>query len=360
MKKINSFNSFLTAAFIFAGSFAFTSCEDKNEGPSGAYAEDGVFIVNEGNFGTPNGSISYYNTSTKEVQNGIFSKENEERPLGDVVQNMAIHSDKAYIVANNSNKIEVVNAYTFKSEGVIEGLQLPRYFTAFNNSKGYVTEWVNFGEGRVSVIDLATNTVTKTIAVGIMPEQLLLVNGKLYVANSGGNDVSVINTSTDTVEKTITVPDAPGALVLDKNNSIWVLSSGKLAYNSDWTIDYTNTTAGALSVINPGTQALQSSYTFPGNQSQPSNLAISAGKDKIYFNYAGKTFVQNTTATSLSNTVLINRSFYGLDVDPETGLIYGGDANGFAGDGTVYIYNPDGSQVGTFKAGIAPNGFVFN
>ncbi|MBC5992884.1 DUF5074 domain-containing protein [Pontibacter cellulosilyticus] len=362
MKRLNTFRSFFSAIALSVAAFGFTSCDDNNnDAPSGAYAEEGVFVVNEGNYGTPTGSVSYYSKTAKQVQNGIFSKENDSRPLGDVVQSMTIQNDRAYIVANNSNKIEVVNTYTFKSEGVIEGLLLPRYFVALNNTKGYVTEWVSFGQaGRVSVIDLASRTVTKTISVGVMPEKLLLVNGKLYVTNGGGNSVSVINTNTDVVEQSITVSDSPNGLVLDKNNNVWVLSGGKVAYNSDWTVDYTKTTAGALNMINPSTQAVQTTFTFPGNQSQPGNLAISSGKDKLYFNYAGKTYAHNIGASSLSNSVLINRSFYGLGVDPETGLIYGGDANGFAGDGTVYIYNPDGTSAGSFTAGIAPNGFVFN
>lgn len=362
MKQLNTFRSLFTAATLSVAAFGFTGCDDNNDNaPSGAYAEEGVFVVNEGNFGTPTGSVSYYSENTKQVQNDIFSKENDSRPLGDVAQSMTIQNDHAYIVVNNSNKIEIANAYTFKSEGVIEGLLLPRYFVALNNSKGYVTEWVSYGQaGRVSVLDLASRTVIKTISVGVMPENLILVNGKLYVTNSGGNSVSVINTNTDVVEQNISVTDSPKGLALDKNNNIWVLSGGKVAYNSDWTVDYTRTTAGALSMINPSTQTIQTTFTFPGNQSQPGNLAIGSGKDKLYFNYAGKTYVHNISASSLSNTVLIERSFYGLGVDPESGLIYGGDANGFAGDGTVYIYNPDGTSAGSFKAGIAPNGFAFN
>ena len=309
MKKVSIFRSLILTVALTATTLGFTSCSNDNDGPSGAYAEDGVFVVNEGNYGTPNGSVSYYSKSSKQVQNGIFSKENEMRPLGDVVQSMSIHNDRAYIVANNSNKIEIVNAYTFKSEGVVEGLKLPRYFAALNNSKGYATEWVNYGQGRVAVIDLTTKSVVKTIAVGVMPEQLLVANGKLYVANSGDNFVSVINTATDAVEKTITVADAPKELVLDKNNNLWILSGGKVAYKPDWTVDYSKTTPGTLTSINASTHAVQASFTFPGNQSQPGNLSIGPNKDKLYFTYAGKTYVHSTNASSLSNTVLINRSF---------------------------------------------------
>ncbi|PRY10715.1 YVTN family beta-propeller protein [Pontibacter ummariensis] len=362
MKNLNNFRSLFLAASLAFSAFTFTSCNDDNDGPSGAYAEDGVFVVNEGNFQQSNGSISFYNNNTNQIQQGIFSKENEGRILGDVVQDLTISSDRAFIVVNNSNKVEVVNANTFQSLGTVEGVALPRYFTVLNNDKGYVTEWVSFSSpGRVAVVDLNDYTVTKTIEIGAQPEDLLLVGGKLYVTNNGDNTVSVINTATDAVEATITVPDAPTDLVLDRNNNVWVLSAGKVVYTPDWSaIDYDQTTAGALSLINPSTNTVQASYTFDSNQSQPGNLAINGSGDKLYFTYNGKTFVQDISASSLTNAVFLDRSFYGLDVDPETGYIYGGDAGGFSGNGTVYVYRPDGTQVKTFTAGIAPNGFVFN
>lgn len=356
------FRSLFVAASLLTSTFAFTSCDNDNDGPSGAYAEDGVFVINEGNFTQSNGSISYYNTSSEKVQNGIFAKENEGQLLGDVIQDMDILNDRAFIVANNSNKIEVVNANTFKSVGTVEGLQLPRYFAALNNQKGYVTETVDYSgsPGRISVIDLNTYVVTKTIEVGVQPEQLVVTGGKLYVANSGSNTVTVINTATDAVESTIPVSDRPVDLALDRNNNIWVLSTGKVVYTPDWSaIDYSQTTAGALTKIPAGTQDAQT-YTFSSNQSQPSNLAINGNGDKLYFNYEGKTFVQDVSATSLSNTVVIDRSFYGLGVDPDNGYIYGGDSNNFTGDGTVHIYRPDGTKIGEFQAGIGPNGFAFN
>ncbi|WP_460925678.1 DUF5074 domain-containing protein [Pontibacter brevis] len=356
------FRSLIVAASLLTSTFAFTSCDNDSDGPSGAYAEDGVFVTNEGNFTQSNGSVSYYNTNSQQVQNGIFAKENNGQLLGDVIQDMDIQGERAFIVANNSNKIEVVNASTFKSVGVIEGLQLPRYFEALNNQKGYVTETVDYSgsTGRVSVIDLSTYTVTNTIEVGIQPEQLLIAGDKLYVANSGSNTVIVINTATDAVESTIPVSDVPKSLALDRNNNIWVLSAGKVSYTPDWTaIDYSQTTAGALSMITAGTQDVQT-YTFGSNQSQPGNLAINDSGDRLYFTYDGGTFEQSITATSLPTTPIIDRSFYGLGVDPDNGYIYGGDPNGFTGDGTVYIYRPDGTKVGEFRAGIAPNGFVFN
>ncbi|AKD03114.1 DUF5074 domain-containing protein [Pontibacter korlensis] len=362
MRKLNYFRSFFLAATLAITSLGFTSCDDNNDGPSGAYSEDGVFIVNEGNFGTPNGSISYYNSNSNEVQNGIFSTVNENRPLGDVAQNMVVHGDRAFIVVNNSNKIEVVNAATFKSEGVVEGLSAPRYFVALNNDKGYVTEWLpanadwSYNKGRVSVIDLKSYSVVKTIEVDVQPEQLLIANGKLYVTNQGSDKVTVINTANDAVESSITVTYGPNSLALDRNNTLWVLSSG----NKDWNLPQSEHTAGALSKINVSNNTVSSTIIFPNVTASAGKLVTNGSKDKLYFIYNGGVHQQDISATTLNETPLIDRSFYGLGVDPDNGNIYGGDENNWSGDGTVYVYNSNGTQITTFKVGVGPNGFVFN
>ncbi|MCC9165827.1 YncE family protein [Pontibacter harenae] len=363
MRKFNYFRSLFLAVTLITSSLAFTSCDNDNDGPSGAYAEDGVFMVNEGSFGTPNGSISYYNNRSQQVQNTIFQNEND-RLLGDVIQNMVIHGDRAFIVANNSNKIEVVNANTFNSLGTIEGLEMPRYFAALNEDKGYVTEIVSYNgsPGRVSVIDLNTFTVSKTIEVGVQPQQLVIAGGKVYVANSGGNTITVINSSTDAVESTITVTEGPNSLVIDRNNALWVASSG---VKVGWPVSEEESSPGALSKINLASNTVTSTLTFNQNAPSPSKLTTNGNRDKLYYVFNRKVYQQDVNATTLNTMPLIDRGtyieygFYGLGVDPETGYIYEGKVNDFTSSSWVIRYSPTGAPVDSFRVGIAPNGFVF-
>ncbi|GAA4433762.1 hypothetical protein GCM10023188_23740 [Pontibacter saemangeumensis] len=369
MKKINLFRRFLAAAVLLAGSLGFTGCDSDDEEVDpvtetevrGPYDQQGVFILNEGNFETPNGSVSFLSDSAGHaVVNNITQKANDNRLLGDVVMDLDLLGERAYIVANNSNKLEVVNAFSFKTEGIVD-LKQPRHFTVASSDKGYVTEWVEYGQpGQVSVIDLNSLKVVKTIPVGPQPEELLVVDGKLYVAISGADVVTVIDVTTDAVEQSIQLTDGPAELELDMKNKLWVLAKGKTVYNDDWSVNYGETTPGALVSVNTANNTVVSTLTLGSNQATPDNLAISGDGGKLYYNYQGGTFEQSTSATSLSTTPLINRSFYGLGVDPDNGYIYGGDENGFAGDGTVYIYQPDGTKVNEVKVGIGPNGFVFN
>jgi YVTN family beta-propeller protein len=87
--------------------------------------------------------------------------------------------------------------------------------------KVYVTNELS---NNVSVIDVATNTVVKTIPVGLQPRPLAVSpNGAwVYVANFGTNPstVSVIDTASDTVVATITAGTAPTRIGFSLDSSV--------------------------------------------------------------------------------------------------------------------------------------------
>src|SRR3990167_4402835 len=68
----------------------------------------------------------------------------------------------------------------------------------------YIT---NEGNNNVSVIDIATNTVTATVGVGSTPAGMAVnpAGTRAYVTNWGSNSVSVIDTGTNTVTATVSV-----------------------------------------------------------------------------------------------------------------------------------------------------------
>jgi len=80
-----------------------------------------------------------------------------------------------------------------------------------NGAFAYVA---NANSNSVSVIDTASNTVTDTVAVGIIPEGIAITpNGTFaYVTNDISNTVSVINTASNAVVATVAVGIAPRAV----------------------------------------------------------------------------------------------------------------------------------------------------
>ena len=352
MKKLNLFIK------IFVLSVAtqfFISCDEDEQTENKKYTS-GVFIVNEGQFTAGNGEISFYNKNDNTVENNIFSNVNE-RPLGDVVQSMNKIGDKIFVIVNNSHKLEVVNASDFKSIGGIENLLYPNYLIDIDGTKAYLSQWGNGGE--IKVIDIATLAITKTIAVGEGASQMVKIGDKVYVANSGGlgtnNTISVLNTLTDEEEATITVGDNPKSIVVDKNNTLWVLCSGKWKTDGTWGLE----TAGSLVNINIADNSIINTFTFDSMFDAPSGLVIDKEQDDLYYLYSGKVCKHQITSNLLNTDGVISGWFYGLGVDPQTNMIYAANAGDYVSRGWVMQYNPDYSKVDSFFVSVAPNGFYF-
>jgi YVTN family beta-propeller protein len=71
----------------------------------------------------------------------------------------------------------------------------------------------NRGDNTVSLIDLASNTVTNTIPVGTAPMGVAVDSERnvAIVVNNGSNDISIINLATASVVATLASPTTPGA-----------------------------------------------------------------------------------------------------------------------------------------------------
>ncbi|MGE0636486.1 MAG: DUF5074 domain-containing protein [Bacteroidia bacterium] len=334
---------------------ALSGCKpDDNNTPQGAY-ETGVFITNEGPFGTGTGTVSFYNRTSGEVSNNIFEVVNN-RPLGNIVNSIEVHNNKAYIIVNNAAKVEVVTVADFASTGVIENLGTPRFFLGIDENTGYITDWAS----GVKVIDLDNNTVTATIATGGQgPEQMKLIDSEVFVANSGGYDkdstVAVINTATNAVTATFTPGHNPKALALDANEKLWILCNGIL----DW-VNPANDTPGKLVRVNPATKAIELSLTFSSASDHPAGLVTNEAKTKLYYTLNGGVYEVDINASALPSAALINRSFYNIGIDPVSDYLFGTDAKDFVQNGYVLRYTLSGTLVDSFQVGVIPGNFYFN
>ena len=316
-----------------------------------------IYIANEGNFGTGNGSLSTYDKSTNTITNDVFNSVNSAS-LGDVVQSMEYFDGKGYVCVNGSAKIEVIdeNATYVATIPVAS----PRYIKQVNANKAYATDW---GINGVQVIDLASNTVSSTISCGAGPEGISVSNGFAYVCNVGGwgldSTVTIINTTTDAVEVTITVGDKPNSTVVDANSNVWVLTGGYTEYDAAWNV--IAETPGVLAMINTITNAVETTFTFPiGNH--PEDLVVNGAGDKLYYSdgsWSKAVYEFGIGDTALATSPIINKSFYGLGYDPVSNEIYGSDAVDYVQQGWVFRYTATGAVVDSFEVGIIPSGFAF-
>lgn len=350
-------NIFLIALAI---SSLFTGCKKEEEpdpvNPAVTDYSTGIFIINEGNYSQGNASLTYFNRDSKIIIEDLFEEINS-RPLGDVVQSMAVYENKGYIVVNNSQKVEVVNMTDLKSIGIIDSLTSPRYCIGVNSDKVYISDWF---DNNIKVVSTSSFNVSKTISTGQGPEQMLLVNNTLYVANSGGfgvdSSITIIDTQTDMVSGSITVGVNPVSLELDANGALWVLCKGD--YNGTYT-DPNDDYHAELIKINTTSNTIEKRFMVGSLGDHPSKLAISKNKDILYFENFG-VYRFNIADTALSSNTFISKSFYGLGVDPQTDYIYGSDPLDYQQKGYVFRYDNNASLIDSFKVGIIPGGFLFN
>ncbi|MES2764798.1 MAG: YncE family protein [Bacteroidota bacterium] len=153
-----------------------------------------------------------------------FSANQQEFPA---VTKIVEYKGALYLLKKDSAQIEVVDNKTFKKVGGIDlgansGSALDITFA--NATTAYV---IHANSSMVSVIDITTNTVARTIAVGRVPVAIAAVGNQVYVANQDDNTVSVIDTRTNIVEATLPVHTAPMALQgHPEQNEMLVLSLG--------------------------------------------------------------------------------------------------------------------------------------
>ena len=358
--------------------FVLISCEpddniiDKYE--SKGIFDSGALVLNEGSFGTGNASVSFISFDLNTTQNNIFSNINTGAVLGDTAQSIAFNGDLAYILVSVSDKIEIVNRYTFKKISAITGVETCRYMT-FANGKGYVTGWGienNPNDDFVAVINLTTNTIEKKIAVAEGPELIIETAGKLFVSHKGGygygKTISVITAGSEVLTNTINVGDVPSTMQVH-DGSLWVLCEGNPSYVAAPLIE----TAGKLQKINVATTVIENTYNFPNSTDHPSNLQIL--NSKAYFtknsNVYKMSLVPVTAAASLSLPVspVFTSSIsnlYGFAI--KNNRIYISGYTSFSANGFVSIYSlgdtQDSALIGTLLrttgVGVGPNGFYFN
>jgi len=317
--------------------------------------ENGIFVVNEGNYNWGNASVTFLDNDNNIVIQDIFTKSND-RGLGDVAESMTIIDSMGYLLINNSNRIEVVSLKDFKSVKIISGLHSPRYMQIVDSKKAYVTNLQN----SISIIDLQTNSVTGTIKTTGWTENLIRY-GKIMLVTSIGHfpepsskrkaQILVIDTETDSIVDSIQSGKEPIGIVIDKEQIVWVLCSG----------GYDNFEAPSLIRINPELRVVEKVFTFPDSKDVPSRLCINPTGDTLYF-LKGGVYQMPVTSNVLPDLPLIRpdgRRFYGLNVHPITGRIYVSDAKDYVQNGTAYQYSVAGNQIKQYNTGRIPGSFWF-
>jgi len=338
----------------------FTACRpetDPDPTPTPQFQKKGVFIINEGVFSSDPGSVSFFDIEDDKLINNAFEDQNNGAFIGDVFQSMALANGKGFLVANNSQKIEVVKHDDFTSLGTVTGLNQPRFIAERNGTQVYVSQWGATGSnGQINIVNTDNYTVVDSIMIGGGPEQLLVADDKLYVPNSGGwssdSVVNVYNTSDNSLVKTIPVGGCPIRIIKSDDGVIWVAGTGCYVAN------------GTIAKIEND----QATNIYEFNHGQINTFTESPDGNMLFLirNQFGSVTGQgvyrfNKATSTFDGTPVIEGGFYGIGVDKTNKKLYVGKDNGT--DGLVYVYdldvNNDPTLVDSMTVGRFPNGFLF-
>ena len=320
-------------------------------------SESGLFICNEGNFQYGNATLSYYDPTTKRVENEIFYRANAMK-LGDVAQSMIIHNGIGWVVVNNSHVVFAIDPTTFKEVGRITGLTSPRYIHFVSEDKAYITQiWDN----RIFIVNPRRYEVTGYIEVPNMTseqgstEQMVQLGKYLYVnCWSYQNRLLKIDTETDKIVAELEVGIQPTSLALDCNGKLWTVTDGGYE-GSPYGYE-----APSLYRIDPETFTIEKQFSFKKGDA-PSEVQINGRGDTLYW-INDDIWSMSVDADRVPVRPFLDSRgtiYYGLTVDPTTDEVYIADAVDYTQQGKIYRYSASGELIDEFYVGIIPGAFCW-
>ncbi len=282
-------------------------------------------------------TVSKMNLETNEITNDFLT-------VGDVPNQILTRDDKIYVVNSTPPGISIIDARSEQVTQIALAEGSNPYAMAFiGTHKAYIT---NLMANSVSVVDLESGTVLKDISVGTGPEGILVVGNTAYVANSGGwpdyagASVSIINIQTDMVTKTLAVTANPQNLALSPDGNVHVVCTGNYGDISgrvcvinpygaaDWTPAVTDTieiggSPGAIAITKNGTAYL---------------AAFGDGSNGFIYAYDVYT---STVSHDASNPITVGNGAMNLFYEPVVGQLW---VNNFSDD-AVQLLNPENASV---------------
>jgi hypothetical protein len=337
-------------ATFFAISVILFSCK-KETLKINPVVDKGILMINEGNFNWGNSGLSLYDPTSGALTKDIF-KDANGFAMGDVAQSATVIDSSVYVVLNNSAKVVVLSASTFKQKAMlsIPGSS-PRFLLPINDSIVYVTELY---ANKIWVMNRLTGQHIGAIPVDGETNQMEKIGNQVFVAERtkfNGTPVAqirVVNSGTHQTSKIIPLPTQPNSICKDMAGTIWVLTDtggGKPA---------------SLMAIDNTTLTVTKQFDFVSGKI-PNRLRYNSSTHSLCYLLNNGVYTCSTTLSALPSSPILAVSasvLYAFDIDAN-GKYYLADAIDYTQSSKCFIYNADGSLNTSFTSGINTNQFVF-
>ena len=310
----------------------------------------GLLVLNEGLFNLNNASLSWVDLNTNTVSEDFFLQKTG-RKLGDTGNDLQRYGAKIYVLVNVSSTIEVLNAHTGQSLKQIvmqeNGKAKQPRNIAFYGGRVFVSCF----DGYVDVIDTASLTVEKRIKVGSNPEDMVVVNQRLYVSNSGGlipsldSTLSVIDCKSLVELDKIVVGKNPGKIVALNDSILYVHVRGNYS-----------TIPSVLKKVNVGISKNQETIPI-----KISGMEKMENQLLIYTSESVSLYDMKTNATINSDFIPLNdiTTLYRIQYIEALKQLFLFDANTYTNSGYIHRFSNTGQYIQKYHVGLNPNSLIY-
>jgi len=308
----------------------------------------GLYILCEGNMGSNKARLDYMNLESGEYYSNWYGAMNPKqiKELGDVGNDIQQYGGRLYAVINCSHKIEVMD---LKARHIGQ-VDIPNCrYMAFKGGKAYVSAYVGSIAdpellGSVFEIDTATLEIKREVKVGHQPDQLCIVEDKLYVCNSGGyltnqydSTVSVIDLASFTEVEKIPVGLNPTRIKADNNGRLWIACQGNYSNVKPQVVVLDNYNIVNRFEISCLCLQIQGNYVYILDHSRKQVDIISISS-----------YACSKSPIDISNY----ENPYGLLVTDDA--VFVTDAKNYVSSGVLHCYNHTGEERWNAKTGDIP------
>jgi len=308
----------------------------------------GVYVGNQGNFNEGNGSVSVYDPATGNRQPTAIDN------LGSIVQGLAIRDTSLLVTANSAARVDLFSTSGLTQTAQITDVTSPRYAAFDGPSTAYLTDQSFSGSSAVQVLDLerAQPQVRTTIPVSGSPEGIVVSEGRAYAALGAFSDttlVAAINTRQNTLEDEIDVGCAAREVAADETGDAYALC----------------TDAAEAVILEGATGTVESRLPLPDTAETVFGVgnpaSYSPGARELYVATDTGVLRIDTESNTVETTIDVGLSAApgAVAYDASRQELYVARPAGFTERGTVTIHERDGTQTGSFQAGIAPTDIAF-